>query len=64
MTSATGTTSFPTLLARRAPLPGDVGHLGTCPLCRGHEAGYPPCLACRDEIRARVLESSFAVANN
>lgn len=54
MTSVTGAPA-PLLPSRRAPLPGDVGHLGTCPLC-SHGKGAPPCLACRDELRARVLD--------
>lgn len=56
MTSATGTGNFPThTLLRRTPMPGEIGHLGTCPLC-SHGKGAPPCLACRDELRARLVE--------
>ena len=54
MTSVTGA-STPLHSLRRAARPGDVGHLGTCPLC-SHAVGAPPCLACRDELRARVLD--------
>lgn len=54
MTSALGA-STPLHSPRRAPRPGDVGHLGTCPLC-AHAKNAPPCLACRDELRARVLD--------
>ena len=54
MASVTGT---PALLhsLRRVARPGEIGHLGTCPLC-AHAQGAPPCLACRDELRARVLD--------
>ena len=47
------------LTMRRAPAPGDIGHVGTCPLC-SHAAGSPPCLACRDEMRARLAEMQLA----
>lgn len=40
---------------RRVPLRGEVGCPGSCPLCSG-AAGAPPCLACRDEMRARLAE--------
>lgn len=40
---------------RQAPRAGEIGHVGTCPLCAG-AAGCPPCLACRDELRARLRE--------
>jgi hypothetical protein len=58
MTSVTGPRPFTTL--RRAPLPGEIGHLGTCPLCTTAK-GSPPCLACRDEMRARLLEMNAFV---
>lgn len=44
-------------LLRLAPLPGEIGHPGTCPLCSAGK-DTPPCLACRDELRARLLEMS------
>lgn len=44
---------------RRAPTPGEVGHVGTCPLC-SYVPGAPPCLACRDEMRARLAELQLA----
>lgn len=40
---------------RRVPQPGEVGCPGSCPLCAGARAA-PPCLACRDELRARLAE--------
>lgn len=40
---------------RRVPQPGEVGCIGSCPLCSG-AARAPPCLACRDELRARFAE--------
>jgi hypothetical protein len=47
-------------LLRRAPQPGEIGHLGSCPLCaRGKNT--PPCLACREELRARLLEMQQVV---
>lgn len=54
MASVTGTPT-PLHSLRRAPRPGDIGHPGTCPLC-SHARSAPPCLACRDELRARVLD--------
>lgn len=49
-----------TTLLRRAPQPGEIGHLGSCPLCaRGKNT--PPCLACREELRARLLEMQQVV---
>lgn len=57
MTAATGAGNYPvTLLTRRMPSPGEIGHLGSCPLCV-NSAGAPPCLACRDELRARLFAS-------
>jgi hypothetical protein len=38
---------------RRVPAPGEIGSVSHCPLCAG---GKVPCLACRDEIRARLDE--------
>ena len=58
MTSVTGGPS-PLLPLRRGPRPGEVGHLGSCPLC-AHGKATPPCLACRDELRARVLDMHAA----
>jgi hypothetical protein len=46
---------------RRAPRPGDIGHPGTCPLCADGN-GTPPCLACRDELRARLTEFNMVNA--
>lgn len=39
---------------RRVPMPGEIGCVGACPLCSGASARTPPCLACRDELRARL----------
>jgi hypothetical protein len=55
MTSVTGSPSRYSPALRRQALPGEIGHLGTCPLC-AYSFGSPPCLACRDELRARLLE--------
>lgn len=41
---------------RRVPQPGDVGCPGSCPLCTSTTGRAPPCLACRDELRARLEE--------
>lgn len=38
---------------RIAPRQGEPGCLGSCPRCA---PGYPPCLACRDELRMRLLD--------
>jgi hypothetical protein len=38
-------------------MPSEIGHPGTCPLCAALGASAPPCLACRDELRARLLET-------
>ncbi len=38
-------------LLRRGPRSGEIGSVSGCPLCGG---ASPPCLACRDELRARV----------
>lgn len=40
---------------RSVPRPGEIGHVGTCPLCAG-ATGCPPCLACREELRERLRE--------
>lgn len=61
MASVMGSTTPPSLTMRRAPRPGEIGHPGTCPLC-SHVQGAPPCLACRDEIRARLLEVTAVAA--
>ena len=45
---------------RKAPQPGHVGHPGSCPLC-SRAKGALPCLACRDELRARLLELDAVV---
>ncbi|HET6406163.1 MAG TPA: hypothetical protein VFH78_16110 [Candidatus Thermoplasmatota archaeon] len=54
------------LLVRRVPAPGEIGCVGACPLCTvpGSAARHPPCLACREELRARLAEMqlSFYVA--
>lgn len=42
---------------RRVPQPGEIGSISGCPLCQG---ASPPCLACRDELRARLAEMSTA----
>lgn len=59
MTSAIGQTPHLVTL-RQVPMPGEVGHLGTCPLC-SHAKNAPPCLACRDELRARLSEMNTVV---
>lgn len=42
---------------RRVPMPGEVGCVGACPLCSTKDgAKAPPCLACRDELRARLAD--------
>lgn len=43
---------------RRVPQPGEPGCIGSCPLCTPRHAAQraPPCLACRDEMRARLAE--------
>lgn len=43
---------------RRQPTPGEVGCVGACPLCTrpGATRATPPCLACRDELRARLAD--------
>lgn len=40
---------------RRVPMRGEVGCVGSCPLCSTAPRS-PPCLACRDELRARLAE--------
>lgn len=57
MTALAGGRGWSTL--RRAPRAGEVGCVGSCPLCAGAR-GAPPCLACRDELRARVSEMRLA----
>ena len=51
---------------RRVPTPGEIGCVGACPLCTSGTAGktYPPCLACREELRARLadMQLSYYVA--
>lgn len=59
MTSVMGTGTPHIHTLRRAPRPGDIGHPGTCPLCSEAKAA-PPCLACRDELRARLAEFQAA----
>ena len=46
------------LLVRRVPSPGEPGCIGACPLCtvKGSAKSYPPCLACREELRSRLAE--------
>lgn len=41
---------------RRVPMPGDIGCVGACPLCTVPGKSSPPCLACRDELRARLAD--------
>lgn len=41
---------------RRVPGPGEVGCVGACPLCTVPGKSSPPCLACRDELRARLAD--------
>jgi len=41
---------------RRVPMPGEVGCVGSCPLCTCPGKAAPPCLACRDEMRARLAD--------
>lgn len=41
---------------RRVPMPGEIGCVGACPLCSAASRAAPPCLACRDEMRARLAE--------
>lgn len=53
--TALATTSRALYTMRRSPAPGEIGCVGACPLCSGAQ-GHPPCLACRDELRARVAE--------
>lgn len=50
---------------RRQPQPGEIGCVGECPLCsRPGARASPPCLACRDELRARLsgMQLSYYVA--
>lgn len=44
------------VMARRIPAPGEVGCVGACPLCSRPGKSYPPCLACRDELRRRLSQ--------
>ena len=46
-------------LVRYVPMPGEVGAIGSCPLCSGAKCA-PPCLACRDELRARLADMQLA----
>jgi hypothetical protein len=45
---------------RRVPRPGDVGCPGSCPLCAPGTGRAAPCLACREELRARLAEMRLA----
>lgn len=45
---------------RRLPRPGEVGCPGSCPLCTGRVGRVAPCLACREELRARLAELHLA----
>lgn len=49
---------------RRAPAYGEVGCPGSCPLCTTNAGTssrpVPPCLACREELRARLSEMQLA----
>lgn len=51
-------TTRTTVQVRLAPAPGEVGCVGACPLCTkaGSTKAYPPCLACREELRARLAD--------
>ncbi len=53
MTLAGGMPATPAGLVpvRAEPKRGEIGCVGACPLCA---PGYPPCLACRDTLRARL----------
>lgn len=44
----------PQILVRRVPVPGEIGCVGACPACTVPGKTYPPCLACRDELRSRL----------
>lgn len=48
-----GTTALGASYVQEGPRPGEIGCVGSCPLC-SHGHGHPPCLACRDELRARL----------
>lgn len=54
MTSIAPTNQVHTL--RRVPQPGEIGCPGACPLCCTGNGHAPACLACRDELRARLAE--------
>lgn len=42
---------------RRIPAPGEIGCIGSCPLCTSKTGKpVPPCLACREELRSRLAE--------
>ena len=42
---------------RRIPQPGEIGCVGACPLCTSRTGQRaPPCLACREELRARLAD--------
>ena len=41
---------------RRVPMPGEVGCVGACPLCTVPGKTTAPCLACREELRSRLVE--------
>lgn len=46
---------------RRIAAPGEVGCVGACPLCSCAQGrAMPPCLACRDELRARLEDMQLA----
>ena len=46
------------VMVRLQPLPGQIGCIGSCPLCSrsGSARPTPPCLACREELRSRLSE--------
>lgn len=52
------------MLVRRVPMPGEIGCVGACPLCTVHGKANPPCLACREALRARLadLQLNYYVA--
>lgn len=44
------------VVVRRIPAPGEIGCIGACPACTVTGKHYPPCLACRDELRRRLSD--------
>lgn len=56
MTTLLGGAGMTVHTTRRVPQAGEVGCPGSCPLCAVPGRAAPPCLACRDELRARLAE--------